>query len=296
MRLPLNALRTFEAVASRLSFSAGAAALNVSAAAVSSQVRALEARIGQPLFSREGRRVALTQAGRLLLPGVQRGFRELEQAVGRLLNEQQEGVLNVSMLSSFLQKWLLPRLPEFYATHPAIDLRINADVAPIDFAETDFHAAIRFGRGVWPGLEAVKLLDDWTLPVCSRALLEVHGALTAPDEIERYPLLHSRDEPWGAWLSSIGGHAGERRGPVFDDSISIVLAAEQGLGLALARWSLVAAELASGRLVRPLPIAVRSEFAYYFVAPAHYFSMPKVSEFRAWLEDCCRAFPAPDGE
>jgi LysR family glycine cleavage system transcriptional activator len=292
-RLPLNALRTFEAVASRLSFAEGAKALRVSPAAVSSQVRALEGQIGQPLFHRHGRSISLTEAGRLLLPGVQRGFNALEQAMARLRAEREEGVLNVSMLSSFLQKWLLPRLPEFYAAHPGIDLRVNADVQLVDFGDSDFHAAIRFGRGRWADLDVVKLLDEWTLPVCSPALLQKHGPITSAAEIERYPLLHSTDEPWDTWLKSVGGERRQRRGAVFDDSAAIVLAAEQGLGLALARWSLVAAELASGRLVRPIELAAKSEFAYYFVAPAHYASMQKIVTFRLWLEECCRAFGTP---
>lgn len=294
MRLPLNALRTFEAVASRLSFSAGAKALNVSPAAVSSQIRALEEQLGQPLFVRQGRNVTLTDAGRLLLPGVQHGFNALSQAVERLRSDQEEGVLNVSMLTSFLQKWLLPRLSEFYPTHPDIDLRINASIAPVNFAESNFHAAIRFGLGRWPDVQVVKLLDEWTLPVCSPGLLEAHGKLTSLEQLNRYPLLHSNDEPWESWLKTVGGETVQGRGPVFDDSTSIVIAAEQGLGLALARWSLVAAELASGRLVRPLPHVAQSDFAYYFVAPSHYFSMPKVARFRAWLEVCCRAFAPPD--
>ncbi|NNK03991.1 MAG: LysR family transcriptional regulator, partial [Xanthomonadales bacterium] len=93
--IPLNALRTFEAVASRLSFSRGAEALNVSPAAVSSQVRALEQRLKQTLFLRHGRQVELTKAGRKLLPGVQRGLAELRQAVELVTQDSTEGVLNI---------------------------------------------------------------------------------------------------------------------------------------------------------------------------------------------------------
>ncbi|MGI9294974.1 MAG: LysR substrate-binding domain-containing protein, partial [Pseudomonadales bacterium] len=110
----------------------------------------------------------------------------------------------------------------------------------------------------------------------------------------RYPLLHSEDEPWEDWFDVLGGKSDRKRGPVFDDSLSTAVAAQQGLGLGLARWSLVAAELESGQLVRPINIASKSEFAYYFVAPARYFELPKVALFRAWLEDCCCAFPAPN--
>ena len=294
MHLPLNALRTFEAVASRLSFSKGALALNVSPAAVSSQIRNLEDRLGQPLFHREGRNIKLTEAGLALLPGVHRGLAELKQAVRSLEEDRTGGMLNVSMMPSFLQKWLTPRLADFYRTHGTIDLRINADIEPVNFTETDFHAAIRFGRGDWPGLRVKKLLDEWMLPVCSPELHASIGPINSTAELTKHTLLQGEDELWETWFSGLGGSAVHKRGPRFNDSVSIVVAAEQGMGIGLVRWSLAAAELAAGRLVSCLPFAVKSDFAYYFVAPEHYFDMPKVAVFRAWLEECCHAFPAPE--
>jgi LysR family glycine cleavage system transcriptional activator len=296
MRLPLNALRTFEAVASRLSFKKGADALHVSPAAVSSQIRLLEDHLGQPLLHRQGRNVTLTEAGQTLLPGVQRGLTELTQAVNAIQEDRTGGVLNVSMVPSFLQKWLTPRLADFYRTYDSIDLRINADSAPVSFSETDFHAAIRFGRGHWPALQVSKLLDEWTLAVCSPEMLKDIGPIERASDLTGYTLLQGEDEGWATWFNALGGGAVVRKGPRFDDSVSIVVAAEQGLGIGLARWSLVAAELASGRLVRCFPVAVKSVFAYYFVAPHHYFDMPKVAIFRDWLEECCRAFPTPDSD
>jgi LysR family glycine cleavage system transcriptional activator len=295
-RPPLNALRTFEAVATWLSFSRGAEALHVSPAAVSSQIRQLEARLGQPLFHREGRNVSLTEAGLALLPGVQRGLAEISQALAALQEESTSGVLNVSMIPSFLQKWLTPRLADFYRRHDDIDLRINADTALVNFSQAGFHAAIRFGRGHWPGLKSRKLLDEWILPVCSPGLLARIGPLESPADLQNHHLLQGTDETWEAWFRVIGGQSEPRRGPQFNDSVSIVVAAEQGLGIGLARWSLAAAELASGRLVPALPLAVRGDFDYYFVAPEHYFGMPKVAAFRSWLEECVRAFPPPETE
>ena len=292
-QLPLNALRTFEAVASHLSFSAGAEALNVTPAAVSSQIHSLEELLGVSLFLRSGRKVTLTDAGKTLLPGVQSGMAQISEAVQSLHAEREHGVLNVSMLASFLQKWLTPRLNEFYRLHSDIDLRINADMSPVNFQETDFHAAIRFGRGSYPGLTSHKLLDDWTVPVCSVELFETHGPLDSIEQLDRYPLLHSQDEPWDNWFDVLGGKSEGKRGPVFNDSVCIVIAAQQGLGLGLARWSLVVAELESGLLVQPIDIALKSPFAYYFVSPAHYYKLPKVARFRVWLEECCRAFAEP---
>ncbi len=292
MRIPLNALRTFEAVASRLSFSKGAKALNVSPAAVSSQIRTLEERLEQPLFERRGRTVTLTVAGLKILPSVQRGLAELGHAVRILEEERGSGVLNVSMVPSFLQKWLTPRLSEFYETHSDIDLRINADTELVSFTESGFHAAIRFGHGRWPDLMSKKLLDEWTLLVCSPDMLARIGPIKSAAELQHHHLLHRKDELWDEWFDALGGGE-QKRGPTLDDSVSIVSAAEQGLGIGLVRWSLAAAELASGRLVRPGPFKVKSRFAYYFVSPPHYFEMPKVALFRNWLEDCCRAFTTP---
>src|SRR5210317_1138761 len=154
--IPLNALRTFEAVASHLSFARGAQALNVTPAAVSTQIRSLEQRLNQPLFHRHGRQISLTEAGLKLLPGIQRGLAELRQAIEVISQDGLEGSLNLSMMPSFLQKWLMPRLPEFYSAYPDLDLMINVDNTLIDFNQTDMNAAVRLGDGNWAGLKSVK--------------------------------------------------------------------------------------------------------------------------------------------
>jgi len=297
MRTPLNALRTFEAVATRLSFTKGAEALNVSPAAVSSQIRALEEQLGQPLFHRQGRHVSLTDAGKALLPGVKRGLAEIRHAVQTLQTNRAGGVLRVSLIPSFLQKWLTPQLADFYRTERSFDLRLNADVHLVNFSDSNFHAAIRFGRGDWPDVRISKVLDEWIVPVCSPALLRRIGPLETAEDLKKHHLLQGEDELWDAWFNALGGKGERRAGPRFDDSVSVAIAAEQGLGIALVRWSLVSEELSSGRLVRCLPLAVKSEFAYYFVAPEHYYDLPKVAVFREWIESRAQAFkpPATDG-
>lgn len=290
--LPLNALRTFEAVASRLSFAKGAEALNVTPAAVSSQVRALEERLNQPLFQRHGRQVQLTAAGRKLLPGVQRGLSELRQAVQLVSQDKQEGVLNVTMMPSILQKWLMPRLHGFYNSQPDTDLRINVDNDLVDFDQTDMHAAVRFGRGRWPGVKSVKLMDDWILPVCSHAMLEEIGPVRSARDLQKYDMLFTRSTVWDPWFREFGESSRSRRA-ILNDSISILMAAEQGEAIALSRWSLVARDIGAGRLVRPVETVIRSEWSHYFVAPPHYFDLPKVATFRDWLMDQCSNFESP---
>ena len=291
--LPLNALRTFEAVASRLSFSRGAEALNVSPAAVSSQVRALEQRLKQTLFLRHGRQVELTKAGRKLLPGVQRGLAELRQAVELVTQDSTEGVLNISMMPSFLQKWLMPRLVSFYGSEPDIDLRINADNALVDFGQSDMHAAVRFGPGNWPGLEAQKLADDWILPVCSERLLARTGPIKTLKDFRKHELLFLESEMWDPWFRVMGRSTRDSRWSMLNDSISVLMAAEQGEGIALSRWSLVARDIKAGRLVRPIDAVVKAEWSSYFVAPPHYFNLPKVVTFRKWLLDHFSQFDSP---
>jgi LysR family glycine cleavage system transcriptional activator len=283
--IPLNALRTFEAVASHLSFTRGAEALNVSPAAVSSQIRALEQRLNQSLFHRHGRQVELTEAGSKLFPGVKRGLAELRQAVEVVSQDRSEGVLNISMMPSFLQKWLMPRLVGFYSSSPNIDLRINADNARVDFSDSDMHGAVRFGPGVWPGLESQKLADDWILPVCSQNFLDETGPINSVEELQKHELIFLESDIWDPWFRVMGKSKRDNRWSQLNDSISVLMAAEQGEGIALSRWSLVARDIEAGRLVRPIDAVVKSDWSTYFVAPPHYFDLPKVVSFREWLLD-----------
>lgn len=294
IKTPLNALRSFEAVASRLSFTEGARALNVTPAAVSSQIRSLEAQLNQPLFRRQGRQVSLTAAGRKLLPGVQRGLAELRTAVRAVAADRVAGPLNVSMLPTFLQKWLMPRLAEFSSEQPDIDLRISADMQVVDFEHTDFHAAIRFGPGKWPELRYERILRDWILPVCSPQLLARIGPIESLEQLQQHNLLYVESDVWDAWFRVAGKRARDKRWALLNDSLAILMAAEQGEGIALTRWSLVARDIATGRLVRPVQTAVRTDWSYYFVAPEHYWDMPKVASFRRWLSDQCASFPDPN--
>lgn len=297
VKLPLNALRVFAAVAERLSFTEAANALDVTPAAVSSQIKSLEDSLETPLFYRHSRSVRLTPLGSQLLPGVQRGFDELARSIDQLRKHRTSGQLNISMLGSFLQKWLLPRLNDFYQKHPEIDLRFNASRTLVDFMHSDFHAAVRYGQGQWPNLRSEHVMDDWVFPVASPALASQIGAVNTVGELSKHPLLHSQNEPWSDWLRSLGGDTTRlERGPVLEDSVAALNKAERGEGLVLARWSLVADDLEAGRLVRIGQQSVRQRAAYYFVAPPEHYDLPKVQRFHAWLSACCQQFLPPEGE
>jgi LysR family glycine cleavage system transcriptional activator len=296
-KLPLNALRVFVSVAERLSFTEAARDLDVTPAAVSSQIKTLEDSLETPLFYRHSRSVRLTPYGAQLLPGAQRGFAELGRAIEQLRTHRSSGQLNISLLSSFLQKWLLPRLSDFYGQHPEIDLRFNASRALVDFAHSDFHAAVRYGNGQWPNLRAEHVMDDWVFPVASPELVKRLGAVHTVGDLQKYPILNSKHEPWSDWLRRLGGdNTRLEHGPVLEDSLTALTAAEQSQGLVLARWSLVADDLAAGRLVRVGSQSVRQRAAYYLVAPPEHFALPKLQRFHQWLGSCCQQFLPPEGE
>jgi LysR family transcriptional regulator, glycine cleavage system transcriptional activator len=294
-RLPLNALRVFEAVAARLSFADAAESLHVTPAAVSQQIKSLEDYLQVKLFKRSGRRVELTAEGQQLLPGVRRGLDELEAAMQHLKQNRSGGPLQISLLSSFLQRWLLPRIGAFNDLDTGIELRFHTSRDPVDFSRTEFNAAIRMGGGNYPGLYSEKIMDEWVIPIASPKLIARHGILPRCESLEGFPLLESMDEPWKAWIEK--GQEGNwlARAPIIDDSAGVIAAAEEGVGYALARWSLVQRSLEQGRVQVAGDGLIPFRWSYYFVCPEPYLAMPKVKKFRDWLMDTAKAFPRPHG-
>ena len=188
------------AVAEHLNFTRAGEALGVTPGAASLQIRALEEYLSRPLFRRNGRVVELTTEGAALLPRVQQALGDIESALAAARGDRSGGPLRVTMLASFLQNWLLPRLPRLHAEHPRIDLQVHTSEIMLDLVRDDQHAAIRLGTGEWPGVTVEKLLDEWLVPVCTPALFAKHGPLKRREDIARYPLVHSTSEPWTAWL------------------------------------------------------------------------------------------------
>jgi LysR family glycine cleavage system transcriptional activator len=292
-RLPLNALRMFEAVATRLNFSDAAEALNVTPAAVSQQVKALEDYLQTPLLRRNGRGVQLTLEGKQLLPGLRRGLGELEAALQQIRQERESGTVNVTTLSSFLQKWLTPRLADLHARHPEIDFRIQTSSEVVDFARTDFHAAIRLGSGDYPGLRSEKFLDEYLVAVASPAVLAKYGPLSNGTDLASMPLLHGTEIDWGSWSAGDAESLTRLRGTFIDDSAALLGATVEGVGFGILRWTLAAAEFQAGRVVLASNRIMPHRFAYHFGCPEGYMVLPKVAALRDWLVQQAQQFPAP---
>lgn len=292
-RLPLGALRVFEAVATSLSFSAAAEALNVTPAAVSQQIKALEGYIQVPLFRRNGRRVEITDEGLELLPAVRDGLERLESALHQIKQYRRSGTLQVTLVASFLQMWLLPRVRVFRRKYPDVDLRFHTSRELVDFSRTSTHVAIRFGRGNYPNLYTEKLMDDWLVPVASPELVKQYGMIDRGTNLRTFPLLESDTEPWSVWTKAEQEMAWNSRAPNIDDSAGLLAAAEEGLGFALARWTLVTRALQKGTLKIASKEVLPFGSAYYFVCPKAFLDLPKVAQFHDWIFAAAREFPTP---
>lgn len=283
---PLNALRAFEAAARHLSFTRAAAELCVTQAAVSHQIKALEAWLGAPLFLRRNRALEMTEEGQAYFPSVRQALDGLADVTSRLFApDNGGGALTVSTMPSFAAKWLVMRLGRFQARHPDIDVRLHTSLVKVDFAQQDVDVAIRFGVGGWTGLKSERLMGDEVFPVCAPALLQGDKPLKQPDDLRFHPLLH--DDyfiNWPMWLETAGVRGVDTsRGAFFNDSALMLQAAMAGRGVALARGVLVADDLAAGRLTRLFDVSLPGDYAYFVAAPPHHFLRRRVQVFRDWL-------------
>lgn len=284
---PLNALRAFEAAAARTSFSQAAEDLNVTQAAVSHQVKALEDWFGFPLFRREARAVRLTPEGAQLFEAARDALDGIADAAHRLRADDGGTPLTITVLHSFAATWLVPRLRRFRDRHPEIDVRITTSETLVDLARSDIDVAIRYGVGDWPGLHVDWLMAEDRFPVCSPALAEGPPPLERLEDLRGQTLIHDDDYfGWPEWLAAAGVEGVDvARGPLYSNSNLAVDAAINGDGILLARSVLVTDALASGRLVKPFDVSQPARMAYYLACTEAALGRPRVAAFRDWLFD-----------
>lgn len=287
----LNALRAFEAAARHQSFSGAAEELSVTPAAVGQLVRSLESWLGAPLFTRASSgaaRLMATDAARRALPDIREGFDRLNLGLARLKETSPRRTLTVTISPAFAAKWLLPRIDRFQSLHPDTDLLLDTNLRPMDFLADRIDIGVRYGAGKWPGLTAVKLMDEQVFPVCSPAL----QGLRKPADLSRFTLIHDLSMParsgfptWRHWLDAAGqGSVPTAHGLRINNSAAVLQAAIDGMGVALARSVMVRDDLAAGRLLRPFGGKnVMAAQAYYVVYRPETQDMPQIAAFRDWL-------------
>jgi LysR family transcriptional regulator of beta-lactamase len=279
-RLPLNALRAFEASARHLSFTRAALELHVTQAAVSQQVRMLEEQLGTTLFKRLPRGLGMTDESRALLPVLTDAFGRIEGVLKQFEGGHFHEVLTIGVVGTFAVGWLLPRLKSFRERHPFVELRMLTHNNLVDLAAEGLDFAIRFGDGTWPATHNVMLLDAPLTALCAP---DIARRLSAPQDLAKETLLRSyRTDEWIGWFSAAGLEPWPVNGPVFDSSRLMVEAAVQGAGIALAPPLMFTRELHAELLVSPFDTEVRT--GSYWLTWLKSKRMSAATElFRTWI-------------
>jgi LysR family transcriptional regulator of beta-lactamase len=281
-RLPLNALRAFEASARHLSFTRAAIELCVTQAAVSHQVKHLESLLGASLFRRLPRGLMVTAEGETLLPAIRQSFDRMSEALDRFENGHISEVLTVGAVGTFAVGWLLPRLEDFRRHAPFVDIRLSTNNNRVDIAAEGLDYAIRFGSGAWHGLEATELFEAPLSVLCVPAIA---SRLSQPEEITRFSLLRSyRSDEWPAWFAAAGMKSPPSpvRGMIFDSSLAMMEAACQGAGIALAPPLMFSRLLDTGAIVQPFPVSI-STGSYWLTRLQSRNPTPAMEAFGNWL-------------
>ena len=276
---PLAAFRFFNVAAQTQSFVRAAQQLHVTHGAVSRQVRLLEEAIGVELFDRRNRAIFLNRAGRLLYDVTGPMFEQLESAVYRLQGEVREDVLVLSCEPTIAMKWLIPRLPDFHAAHPHLQVQLLAAGGPIDFARSGADLAIRRDDfHLDQSIHSVRICEEWIGPVCTPS--------NSPDKrkSQGVRLLRSQTRPlaWDNWLR-LSEMAMPNAGSVdYEHFYLCIQAATAGLGISVVSFLMVQDELRSGQLIAPFGF-IQDGSAYCLLSPRPFEESAKCTAFRDWV-------------
>jgi LysR family transcriptional regulator, glycine cleavage system transcriptional activator len=298
-RIPVGSLRAFDVAARNLNLSAAAVEMNVTHAAVSRQVKQLEERLGVKLFERLPRGLKLTAHGALLAEGTREAFDRLASALEDVSVPAVRRKLTISTFASLSARWLMPRVQSFSSLFPEVDLQVMTTTRLVDFGREDVDLGIRFGTGRYPGLHVVPLFRPKEILVCSPALLKRGPALKTFADLKGHTLLHDDSHrSWIRWLEAAGVKGvNPRRGIICGDRNSMLQAALEGQGVAIASEVFAEKDLAAGRLVKLFDKEVTAEFAIYAVCLLRRLNDPVVAGALAWLEREAQlsrdAHPAP---
>ncbi len=284
---PLHAVRAFEAAARCGNFNLAARELSVTASAISHQVRSLEEYFSQPLFNRVGRSVELRADAQDFLRSVTQALDQIHAASQRMTDMPQANLLNISVAPTFATGWLVPRMTEFQADHPELDIRMSTAMSFMDFSGSDIDLAISYRADDVPaGLASIRLMAEHLVPVCSPAYFRQYGPLEQPGDVRHCTLLHAlpRIGQWRNWLRVAGVEGVDsERGPKFHTTPLALEAAGVGMGIAIANLEFVETRIKEGNLLAPFKVEVPSHSGYYLVWQEARGEEEKIAAFRDWL-------------
>jgi LysR family glycine cleavage system transcriptional activator len=292
----LGALRAFEATARHLSFTRAATELNLTQTAISHRIKELEGLLSVQLFTRKQNAVTLTDSGRSYLDAIRPALAQIASATDGVSPES-ENRLNITCLSAFAVKCLIPALVDFQRRNADIALRITPTSVTERANLNNFDIAIWHGMNDWPGCDATQICRDEVFPVCTPELLAAGKGLATPADLSNYTVVRTVStiitDEWPAWLQHAGAVPAEFGSEIYFESLYFSLSAVLcGLGIGIGRTSLVEEDLAAGRLVEPFGVRMPSDAAYYIVNQSEKSALPKVGRFKAWLLDYFGIHPA----
>jgi LysR family transcriptional regulator, glycine cleavage system transcriptional activator len=282
---PLNALRVFEAAARHESFRLAAEELSISQSAVSHQISNLEDHLGTALFQRTGRNVRLTEAAKTSFPHLTAAFESMSEGM-RMLKQPQTLELTVQIYITMATRWMMPRLHRLQRQHPGLLVRFNASQLDWEFDPRSADLGIcRTSKTNRPGIEYVPLFEAQLIAVCSPGLLARNSHVTVEDIAAQTPLeVYPANEDWSVWFNAAGISRLNMPAAIkFDSYLLAMEAASEGQGVAIVPEFLAASDLKSGRLIKPVPLAVPQPEKWYLAAKSGKFKDPAAAQFRDWL-------------
>ncbi|WP_218135089.1 LysR family transcriptional regulator [Parasphingopyxis algicola] len=280
----ISSLLALEAVDRLGSATAAAKELSLTHSAVSRQLKVLEGQLGVQLISRDGIRLRPTPAAREYCQSVRSCLQDLSRSSLKLKANPAGGSLNLAILPTFGMHWLAPRLRDFTERCPDITVNLSTRLAPFDFAQESFDAALHFGDRDWQGVTYLPVSREHVVPVCAPSLID--SPPTAPGELLQLPLLHleSRPRAWEDWFESYDHVAEGLHGMLFDQYSTMAQAAVHEMGVALLPSYLAQEEIEKGRLVKAFGEPVPAKGKYYLVWPTARPKRPSFEKFSSWIE------------
>ena len=294
----LSNLHTFLVAARHLSFDSAADELCLTASAVSHRIARLEEDLSLKLFHRLPRKVDLTDDGERIFKVMQHTMDTLSEAVQERSDTQIEGQLCFYARPSVAQCWLVPRLADFTARYPGIQLDVRVGNEPIDYRTRRIDLVLCYSNGEHPGLESLRLMPERIAPVCSPQYAQAHGLIGHPERLAQCTVLHdvaawdniSFDAEWRLWLDAVGDSSElPSRFMTFDRSDLSTLAAINHAGVAIGREQLVRKRVQDGELVLPFGgFREAFNYGYYLVHPAHETLPRRLKALIDWLVEQAR--------
>jgi len=283
----MQSLQAVEAVVRHGSFTAAAQELALTQSAVSRQVAALEAQLGQILVIRGTRAVLPTIEGKVYVAAAQSVLQQLQQAALVIQGARNKGRLTLAMLPTFGTRWLIPRMPRFLKTHPEITVHFTTRIGQFDLIAEGVSVAIHAGRPDWPGAHALKLFADRLQPMAAPSLVantDMVGESMPASQISQLPrlALSTRPDEWGSWMSAHDVSSAQLPEMVFEHLATLAQACIAGLGIALLPTFLFHDELAVGDLVALAP-EWNNGGGYWLMTPEQCPQGAAALAFRDWL-------------